>query len=99
MPEMTISFLGTGSGTSTNSAHTAIVYDCNDGTRLLVDANSGNSASVPDLNWESQLRELPPFCCRITTLTTCRVWSMFNKSERRHGQMPRLWMFNSPKNT
>ena len=45
MPEMTISFLGTGSGTSTNSAHTAIVYDCNDGTRLLVDASSGNSVA------------------------------------------------------
>ena len=42
---MTISFLGTGSGTSTNSAHTVIVYDCDDSTRLLVDANSGNSVA------------------------------------------------------
>ena len=33
MPEMKISFLGTGSGSSTNRAHTAIVYDCDDGTR------------------------------------------------------------------
>ena len=45
MPEMKISFLGTGSGTSTNSAHTALVYDCDDGTRLLVDASSGNSVA------------------------------------------------------
>jgi len=45
MPGMTISFLGTGSGTSTNSAHTVIVYYCDDGTRLLVDASSGNSVA------------------------------------------------------
>ena len=45
MPEMTISFLGTGSGTSTNRAHTAIVYDCDDGTRLLIDTSSGNSVA------------------------------------------------------
>jgi ribonuclease Z len=45
MPEMKISFLGTGSGTSTNRAHTAIVYACDDGTRLLVDASSGNSVA------------------------------------------------------
>lgn len=45
MPEMKISFLGTGSGTSTNRAHTAIVYDCDDGTRLLIDASSGNSVA------------------------------------------------------
>lgn len=43
MPEMKISFLGTGSGTSTNRAHTAMVYDCDDGTRLLIDTSSGNS--------------------------------------------------------
>jgi ribonuclease BN (tRNA processing enzyme) len=42
MPEMKISFLGTGSGTSTTRAHTALVYDCDDGTRLLIDASSGN---------------------------------------------------------
>ena len=45
MPEMTISFLGTGSGTSTNRAHTALVYDCDDGTRLLIDTSSGNSVA------------------------------------------------------
>ena len=45
MPEMTISFLGTGSGTSTNSSHTAIVYDCDDSTRLLIDTSSGNSVA------------------------------------------------------
>ena len=42
---MKISFLGTGSGTSPNSAHTAIVYDCDDGTRLLIDTSSGNSVA------------------------------------------------------
>ena len=42
MPEMKISFLGTGSGTSTTRAHTALVYDCDDGTRLLIDTSSGN---------------------------------------------------------
>ena len=45
MPQMKISFLGTGSGTSTNRAHTAIVYDCDDGTRLLIDTSSGNSVA------------------------------------------------------
>mgnify|MGYP001180137522 FL=1 len=45
MTQMKISFLGTGSGTSTNRAHTAIVYDCDDGTRLLIDASSGNSVA------------------------------------------------------
>jgi ribonuclease BN (tRNA processing enzyme) len=45
MPKVKISFLGTGSGTSTNNAHTAIVYDCDDGTRLLIDASSGNSVA------------------------------------------------------
>ena len=45
MPEMKISFLGTGSGSSTRRAHTAMVYDCDDGTRLLIDASSGNSVT------------------------------------------------------
>ena len=45
MPEMKISCLGTGSGTSTNRAHTAMVYDCDDGTRLLIDTGSGNSVA------------------------------------------------------
>ena len=45
MPEMKISFLGTGSGTSVNRAHTAMVYDCDDGTRLLIDTGSGNSVA------------------------------------------------------
>ena len=45
MPKMKISFLGTGSGTSTNRAHTAMVYDCDDGTRLLIDTGSGNSVA------------------------------------------------------
>ena len=42
---MKLSFLGTGSGSSTNRAHTAIVYDCDDGTRLLIDTSSGNSVA------------------------------------------------------
>ena len=45
MPQMKISFLGTGSGTSTNRAHTAMVYDCDDGTRLLIDTSSGNTVA------------------------------------------------------
>ena len=43
MPEMKISFLGTGSGMSIYRAHTAIALACPDGTRLLLDASSGNS--------------------------------------------------------
>ena len=43
MPDMTITFLGTGAGTCIHRAHTAIVVDCADGTRLLLDASSGNS--------------------------------------------------------
>ena len=43
MPEVGISFLGTGAGNCIHRAHTAIVLDCPDGTRLLLDAGSGNS--------------------------------------------------------
>ena len=41
---MKITFLGTGAGNSTLRAHTAIALECPDGTRLLLDASSGNSA-------------------------------------------------------
>ena len=44
MPQVQISFLGTGAGNCIHRAHTAIVLDCADGTRLLLDAGSGNSA-------------------------------------------------------
>lgn len=43
MPEVRIHFLGTGAGNCIHRAHTAIVLDCPDGTRLLLDAGSGNS--------------------------------------------------------
>ena len=41
---MKITFLGTGAGNSTRRAHTAIAVECPDGTNLLLDASSGNSA-------------------------------------------------------
>ncbi|MDE2939733.1 MAG: MBL fold metallo-hydrolase [Chloroflexota bacterium] len=43
MAEVRVSFLGTGAGNCIHRAHTAIVLDCPDGTRLLLDAGSGNS--------------------------------------------------------
>ncbi len=43
MASVRITFLGTGAGTCIHRAHTAIVLDCPDGTRLLLDASSGNS--------------------------------------------------------
>lgn len=43
MSEVRVSFLGTGAGNCIHRAHTAIVLDCPDGTRLLLDAGSGNS--------------------------------------------------------
>lgn len=43
MANVKITFLGTGSGNCIYRAHTAIVLDCPDGTRLLLDASSGNS--------------------------------------------------------
>ena len=43
MPSIKVTFLGTGAGSSIHRAHTAIVIDCADGTRLLLDASSGNS--------------------------------------------------------
>ncbi len=46
MPEVRVSFLGTGAGNCIHRAHTAIVVDCPDGTRLLLDAGSGNSALI-----------------------------------------------------
>ena len=44
MSGVKISFLGTGAGGSVQRAHTAIVVDSPDGTRVLLDASSGNSA-------------------------------------------------------
>jgi len=43
MASVRITFLGTGAGGCIHRAHTAIVLDCPDGTRLLLDASSGNS--------------------------------------------------------
>ena len=41
---MRITFLGTGAGNSSRRAHTCIAVECPDGTNLLLDASSGNSA-------------------------------------------------------
>ena len=41
---MQVAFLGTGAGMSVTRAHTAISVRCPDGTHLLLDAGSGNSA-------------------------------------------------------
>ena len=43
MPSVRITFLGTGAGASIYRAHTAITLDTPDGTRVLLDASSGNS--------------------------------------------------------
>lgn len=44
MSSLEITFLGTGAGMSTTRAHTAIALRCPDGTTLLLDGSSGNSA-------------------------------------------------------
>lgn len=44
MKNLEIIFLGTGAGLSTRRAHTAIALRCPDGTTLLLDGSSGNSA-------------------------------------------------------
>ncbi len=44
MSGLEITFLGTGAGMSTTRAHTAIALRCPDGTTLLLDGSSGNSA-------------------------------------------------------
>ena len=41
---MKITFLGTGAGSSTLRAHTGMALECPDGTKLLLDSSSGNSA-------------------------------------------------------
>ena len=41
---MKITFLGTGAGNSTLRAHTGMSLECPDGTKLLLDTSSGNSA-------------------------------------------------------
>ena len=46
MPDVRITFLGTGAGNCIYRAHTAIALDCPDGTRILLDTGSGNSALV-----------------------------------------------------
>lgn len=46
MPEVRITFLGTGAGNCIYRSHTAIALDCPDGTRLLLDSGSGNSVLV-----------------------------------------------------
>ena len=43
MADVKITFLGTGAGNCIYRYHTAIVLDCPDGTRLLLDSSSGNS--------------------------------------------------------
>jgi ribonuclease BN (tRNA processing enzyme) len=43
MAEIRLTFLGTGAGNCIHRAHTAIVLDCADGTRVLLDTGSGNS--------------------------------------------------------
>ena len=43
MADVKVTFLGTGAGNCVYRSHTAIVLDCSDGTRLLLDASSGNS--------------------------------------------------------
>ena len=43
MTEARIAFLGTGAGNCIYRSHTAISVDCPDGTRVLLDAGSGNS--------------------------------------------------------
>ena len=44
MSGLEITFLGTGAGMSTTRAHTAIALRCPDGTTLMLDGSSGNSA-------------------------------------------------------
>src|ERR671925_646566 len=44
MTDIRITFLGTGAGNCIHRAHTAIVLDCADGTRVLIDTGSGNGA-------------------------------------------------------
>ena len=44
MSSLEVIFLGTGAGMSTTRAHTAIVLRCPDGSTLLLDGSSGNSA-------------------------------------------------------
>lgn len=44
MADIRITFLGTGAGNCIHRAHTAIVVDCADGSRVLIDTGSGNSA-------------------------------------------------------
>ena len=41
---MRLTFLGTGAGSSTLRAHTGMALECPDGTKLLLDTSSGNSA-------------------------------------------------------
>ena len=41
---MRVTFLGTGAGSSTLRAHTGMALECSDGTKLLLDTSSGNSA-------------------------------------------------------
>jgi ribonuclease BN (tRNA processing enzyme) len=44
MADIGITFLGTGAGNCIHRAHTAIVVDCADSTRVLIDTGSGNGA-------------------------------------------------------
>lgn len=46
MTEIKVSFLGTGNGGSVLRANASMHMDCDDGTRFLVDAGSGNSPLI-----------------------------------------------------
>ena len=43
MQQVQVTFLGTGAGNCVYRAHTAIVLDWGNGSRILLDAGSGNS--------------------------------------------------------
>ena len=98
MPKMKISFLGPGSGTSTNRAHTAMVYDCDDGTRLLIDTSSGNSVArngselgIPVESFDTVLlsHHHPDHMAGLLFVQFSAPWN---------GRTPRPWTSTAPRN-
>ena len=73
MNTLEIIFLGTGAGLSTTRAHTAIAIRCPDGTTLLLDGSSGNSALRNGEAVGIRARDYDHVLLSTTTRTTFRA--------------------------
>ena len=71
--EIRLTFLGNGAVNCIHRAHTAIVLDCADGTRVLLDTSSGNRCCGTACRWGCW----PPICVGAAHPPPCRSYRRF----------------------